>query len=87
MQVEEWLSERFLRPGWNLVKGLIAPWGQFLSQNAAKYAIIDFGQAASRWDEYRKKRKQGTSAVASGFPATSGTGMSRASGPTTARTP
>ena len=59
LQVGEWLSERSLRPRWNLVKGIIAPWGRELSQNSAKYAIIDLGQAASRWGEYRRKRKQG----------------------------
>ena len=46
LDVGEWLSERTLRPRWNKVKGMIAPWGAVLSQNAAKYAIIDFGQAA-----------------------------------------
>ena len=29
------------------------------SQNAAKYAIIDFGVAAGRWGEYRRKVKAG----------------------------
>ena len=53
----EWLSERTLRPRWNRVKGMIAPWGTVLSQNAAKYAIIDFGQAAESWGEYRQKVK------------------------------
>ena len=47
LQVGEWLSEMSLRPRWNLVKGIIAPWGREWSQNAAKYTIIDFGQAAS----------------------------------------
>ena len=46
LDVGEWLTERSLRPRWNVVKGMIAPWGLELSQNAAKYAIIDFGQAA-----------------------------------------
>ncbi len=48
LQVGEWLSEKSLRPRWNLLKGIIAPWGRELSQNAAKYAIIDLGRAASR---------------------------------------
>ena len=57
LEVGEWLSERTLRPRWNKVKGMIAPWGLELSQNAAKYAIIDFGQAAESWGEYRRKMK------------------------------
>ena len=59
LDVGEWLSERTLRPRWNRVKGMIAPWGAHLSQNAAKYAIIDFGQAAEGWGEYRQKVKSG----------------------------
>ena len=59
LEVGEWLSERTLRPRWNMVKGMIAPWASPLSQNAAKYAIIDFGQAAEGWGEYRKRVKTG----------------------------
>ena len=59
LDVGEWLSERTLRPRWNRVKGMIAPWGAVLSQNAAKYAIIDFGQAAESWGEYQQKVKSG----------------------------
>ena len=59
LDVGEWLKERTLRPRWNKVKGLIAPWGAVLSQNAAKYAIIDLGQAAEGWGEYRKAVKAG----------------------------
>ena len=59
LDVGEWLSERTLRPRWNRVKGMITPWGRELSQNAAKYAIIDFGVAAERWGEYRRKMKEG----------------------------
>ena len=59
LDVGEWLSERTLRPRWNKVKGMIAPWGAQLSQNAAKYAIIDFGQAAESWGDYRRKVKAG----------------------------
>ncbi len=55
----EWLTERTLRPRWNKIKGMIAPWGHDLSQNAAKYAIIDLGQAAAGWGEYRGKVKAG----------------------------
>ena len=59
LDVGEWLTERSLRPRWNVVKGMIAPWGLQLSQNAAKYAIIDFGQAAEGWGQYRQKVKSG----------------------------
>ena len=59
LEVGEWLGERALRPRWNRVKGIIAPWGAQLSQNAAKYAIIDLGQAAEGWGKYRQKVKAG----------------------------
>ena len=59
LEVGEWLSERTLRPRWNVVKKMIAPWGAELSQNAAKYAIIDFGQATECWGQYRRKKKAG----------------------------
>ena len=68
LDVGEWLSERSLRPRWNRVKNIIAPWGPGLSQNAAKYAIIDLGRATSRWGEYRRKRKQGIHCRRVGFP-------------------
>ena len=51
LEADEGLSERRLRPGWNRVGGIIAPWGREPSQNAAKYAIIDLGQAISNWRE------------------------------------
>ena len=59
LDVGEWLTERTLRPRWNKVKGMIAPWGSELSQNAAKYAIMDLGQAAGGWGEYRRRVKAG----------------------------
>ena len=59
LDVGEWLPDQTLRPRWNVVKGRIAPWGAVLSQNAAKYAIIDLGQAATSWGEYRKRVKSG----------------------------
>ncbi len=59
LDIGEWLYERTLRHRWNLVKGIIAPWAAVLSQNAAKYAIIDFGQAADAWAAYRKRIKAG----------------------------
>ena len=40
-------------------KPIIAPWAAALSQNAAKYAIIDFGQAAASWGDYRRRVKAG----------------------------
>ena len=59
LDVGEWLSEKTLRPRWNQVKGIIAPWAAVLSQNPAKYAIIDFGQATESWGAYRKAVKAG----------------------------
>ena len=57
LDVGEWLDESTLRPRWNKVKGMIAPWGSGLSQNGVKYAVIDFGQAAERWGDYRRRLK------------------------------
>ena len=57
--VGEWLTELTLRPRWNKVKDMIAPWGAQLSQNADTYAITDFGAAAEHWGEYRQKAKRG----------------------------
>ena len=59
LDVGEWLPDQTLRPRWNVVKGIIAPWGAVLCQNAAKYAIIDFGQAADSWGAHRKRVKAG----------------------------
>ena len=59
LEVGEWLSERSPRPRWNKVKHFIAPWASVLSQNAAKYAIIDFGQAADAWGAFRRAVKAG----------------------------
>ena len=59
LDVGEWLNDRTLRPRWNKVKPMIAFWGAELSQNAAKYAIIDFGAASESWGEYRKRIKAG----------------------------
>ena len=59
LDVGEWLTERSLRPRWNKVKSMIAPWSVALSQNAAKYAIIDLGQAVESWGAYRKRVKAG----------------------------
>ena len=51
LDVGEWLNQQSLRPRWNRVKGIIAPWAGPLSQNAAKYAIIDLDSVA----DYRVK--------------------------------
>ena len=59
LDVGEWLPDQTLRPRWNVVKGIIAPWGTELSQNAAKYAIIDLGQAADTWGAHRGRVKAG----------------------------
>ena len=59
LDVGEWLNHQSLRPRWTVVKGIIAPWAAELSQNAAKYAIIDFGQASAAWGKYRKRLKVG----------------------------
>ena len=59
LDVGEWLNERTLRPRWNLVKGMVAPWGAALSQNAAKYAMVDSGQAVQGWGAYRRQVKAG----------------------------
>ena len=59
LDVGEWLPDQTLRPRWNVVKGSIAPHGAMLSQNAAKYAIIDLGQAADTWGAHRRRVKAG----------------------------
>ena len=59
LDVGEWLPDQTLRPRWNVVKGIIAPWGAELSQNAPKYAIIDLGQAADTWGAHRGRVKAG----------------------------
>ena len=59
LDVGEWLNHQSLRPRWTVVKKIIAPWAAELSENAAKYAIIDFGQASAAWGEYRKRIKAG----------------------------
>ena len=62
LDVGEWLNHQSLRPRWNRVKGIIAPWAAPLSQNAAKYAIIDLGQASAAWGKYRQRLKADRSA-------------------------
>ena len=59
LEMGEWLTERSLRPRWNRVKHLIALWATDLSQNAAKYAVIDFGSAAKQWGACRRRLKAG----------------------------
>ena len=59
LDVGERLNDRSLRPRWNRAKPMIAPWGAALSQNAAEYAIIDFGQASAGWSAYRRRVQAG----------------------------
>ena len=69
LDVGEWLNERTLRPRWNQVKRIIAPWASALSQNAAKYAIIDLGQTAEAWGAWRRAVSTGKpSGRRRGFP-------------------
>ena len=69
LEVGEWLSERSLRPRWHKVKHIIAPWAASLSQNPAKYSVIDLGQAADAWGAWRKAVKAGMRpGRRSGFP-------------------
>ena len=69
LDVGEWLNERTLRPRWNRVKRIIAPWATALSQNAAKYAVIDLGQATEAWGAWRRAARAGRpSGRRRGFP-------------------
>ncbi len=78
----EWRREKTLRPRFNVVKRTLAPWCVGLSQNAAKYAIIELGQAIDAFGAYRK-------AGPVGFPKfrkrTSGCGFRADNGPGTVR--
>ena len=52
--------ERRLRPMFNSVKGVVAPWHGSLSQNAAKYALVSLGESWARfWSELAKARQAG----------------------------
>ena len=59
LDVGEWLSDKTLRPRWNKVKLILHPWATELSQNAAKYAVIDAGDALEKWGAYRRRVKAG----------------------------
>ena len=49
-----------LRPLFNALKADLAPWHDFLSQNAAKYALMALGESWERWRcESDKARKAG----------------------------
>ena len=49
-----------LRPAFNAAKGDVAPWSKALSQNAAKYALIDLAKAWERfWREREAAKKAG----------------------------
>ena len=43
-----------LRPAFNAAKGDVAPWSKALSQNAAKYALIDLAKA---WERFWRQRE------------------------------
>ena len=54
------MSHYRLRPAFNAVKRAIAPWSAVLSQNPAKYALIDLAQAWERfWHEREQAKKTG----------------------------
>lgn len=49
-----------LRPAFNAIKLHAAPWSGILSQNAAKYALIDLGDAWKRfWSARETAKKEG----------------------------
>ena len=48
LQVGEWLTERTLRPKWNVVKRIIAPWGTALSQNLSTISGICYVETIAR---------------------------------------
>ena len=64
------------------------PWGKDLSQNAAKYAIIDFGQVAEAWGAYNARllKQEIGQAAAAAFHGSSGGNTSKVSALTTDRT-
>ena len=51
-----------------MVRRFIAPWGGVLGQNAAKYAIIDLGQACQSCNDSTHKRRDGVACRRVGFP-------------------
>ena len=53
----EWRTHYELRPRWNQVKAGCYPWCKELSQNAAKYAIIQLGDAVRAWCSDRQKNR------------------------------
>ena len=53
----EWRTHYELRPRWNRVKAGRYPWCRELSQNAAKYAIIQLGDAVRAWRSDRQKNR------------------------------
>ena len=53
----EWRTHYELRPRWNQVKAGRYPWCKELSQNAAKYAIIQLGDAVRAWRSDRQKNR------------------------------
>ena len=83
----EWRGDETLRPRFNAVKRSVAPWSVELSQNAAKYAIIEVGQAIDAFGAYRKAVKAGRKVRHTGFPRfrkrTSASGFRADNGPGT----
>ena len=59
LEMGEWLSERTLRPRWNVVKGMIAPWlGTCRRQRSqVRHHRLRLRRAES-WGEYRRKHGQ-----------------------------
>ena len=64
----EWRRDRVLQRRFNAVKRELAPWSVGLSQNAAKYAIADLGQAIDAFGAYRRAVKAGKKVRRVGFP-------------------
>ena len=64
----EWRRDRVLQRRFNAVKKELAPWSVGLSQNAAKYAIADLGQAIDAFGAYRRAVKAGKKVRRVGFP-------------------
>lgn len=64
----EFLSDRSIRPEFNAVKREAYPWMAGVSANAAKNAIIHFGAAARRWQDYKRAKKAGKAGRKVGFP-------------------
>ena len=61
LEVGEWLSDRTLRPRWNVVKKFMAPWdAEPVSRTQRSMRSGDLGQAATSWQDFThfKRRKR-----------------------------